>query len=150
MNLEKYPLESKSHTTFEFISVGPSGRIRKIIVFIQIEEQNNRLYNLCFGDWDKTSHLPNDQIVSNNKDSRKVLATVAAAVLEFTKRFPKAIIYAKGSSESRTRLYQMQIASYLTEITNLFQIKGLKNGIWEPFKLGINYEAFLLTRQKSL
>jgi hypothetical protein len=38
----------------------------------------------------------------------------------------------------------MVIAQNIREIDKQFGIQGFKNGIWEDFKNGINYEAFLV------
>ncbi len=49
MKVEKYQLKSESNlTTFEFISEGPKGLIRKKIQFQWTSTPN--LYNLAFGD----------------------------------------------------------------------------------------------------
>jgi hypothetical protein len=52
------------------------------------------------------------------------LATIAATVLEFTKRFPDVMVYAKGSTPARTRLYQIGISANWDEIVNLHTLKG--------------------------
>jgi hypothetical protein len=69
-------------------------------------------FNLFLGDWDEEINSANDFIVSNNQDSQKVLVTVAQIVLDFTKSYPNATIYANGNTPSRTRLYQMGISKY--------------------------------------
>lgn len=103
---------------------------------------------MSFGDWSEKKRKINDLAISNNGDRQKILATVASAVLEFTLFSPDAIIHAKGATPARTRLYQMGIALHFPEIIKLFHIKGLKNGTWETFKSGKNYEAFLLFQNK--
>ncbi len=45
-------------------------------------------------------------LFQNNPDKEKILATVAATVVEFTNHFPYVMVYAKGSNAARTRLYQ--------------------------------------------
>src|SRR5688572_18026618 len=52
----------------------------------------------------------------NNQDRDKILATVAAMVLEFTEHFPEVWVYAQGSTLARTRLYQMGIAAHWDDI----------------------------------
>jgi len=65
---------------------------------------------------------------SNNEDTEKVLATVAATVFGFFKKHPDAIVYATGSTDTRTRLYQMGINKYFSEIEADYHILGeLKN-----------------------
>ena len=150
MNIEKYPCVSKrNHKTFLFESVGPKGAIKKIVSFRLINEQYQNIYNLSFGDRDKTKSGINDRVVSNNGDRTKVLATVALTVREFFKHFPNAIVYVEGSTSSRTRLYQIGISAYLMEIYEFFDIYGFRNGKPEKFRTGMNYEAFLILLNKK-
>jgi hypothetical protein len=76
-----------------------------------------------------------------------VLNTVAIAVADFMGRNPEAQPMAKDSTESRTRLYQINILKNLKDISEMYYVEGLKKGCWESFKNGANYEAFLLTRR---
>ena len=68
-------------------------------------------------------------------------------MIDFTNKFPDAIIYTEGSTPARTRLYQMGIASNLEEISKDFEIEGYIHDAWEPFQKGHNYEAFLARRK---
>jgi len=102
------------------------------------------LYNLCFGDWDEAIHLIDDKSRSNNNDRDKVIATVASTVMSFLKYYPKAIIFAKGSTPARTRLYQMGIWANWQEISILLNIEGYIGGVWHPIQKHINYNAFLV------
>ncbi|MDP4251557.1 MAG: hypothetical protein Q8918_15745 [Bacteroidota bacterium] len=150
MNIEKYPYASKrNHKTFLFKSVGPKGTIKKIVSFRLINEQYQNIYNLSFGDQGKTKSAFNDRVVSNNGDRTKVLATVALTVREFFKHFPNAIAYMRGSTPSRTRLYQMEISAHLMEIYEFFDIYGINYGKPEKFRTGTNYEAFLILLNKK-
>jgi hypothetical protein len=129
---------------YEFVSVGPKGGIKKIIRFTQI---TTNLFNLGFGDLDEKTGEINDIKVTNNNDSRKVLATVASVVQDFTLKNNKAWIGAKGSTRSRTRLYQMGIANHWSAINSEFFVFGLQDGSWQPFKLQNQYDAFLIHRK---
>ncbi len=131
---------------YEFYSEGPKGVIRKVVQFHLIDE-TNYVFNLAFGDWDDEREELNDKIATNNNDRQKVLATVAKTVLDFINAHPKATVVAKGSTASRTRLYQMGIAAFWDEINGLFYIDGYINGHWESFRSKRNYEAFLLERK---
>jgi len=53
-------------------------------------------FNIAFGDEVKERSGLKDKAVSNNKDTEKILATVAATILEFTGYFPDIMVYAKG------------------------------------------------------
>lgn len=54
------------------------------------------------------------------------------------------MVFAQGSTPSRTRLYQIGIASQYEEISLLLYIYGFINDQWEEFRKGCNYEAFLV------
>lgn len=143
-----YELEAdKSLELFEFVSVGNKGKIAKIVQFLQI---SGNLYNLGFGDKDAITGKISDTIVSNNGDSRKVLATVAASVYAFTGKYPNAVIYATGSTKSRTRLYRIGISNNLDEILKDFEVLGLHNGEVEKFRKGVDYQGFFVRRRGKI
>ena len=142
MNLEKYPVVADhDHITYEFLSDGPNGSIKKVVFYQKLEEN---IFNLAFGDWNEREQRINDKVRSNNNDRDKVLATVASTIIDFIKYHPNAVLLAQGSTSARTRLYQMGILEYLDEIGQLFDIIGFTNGTWEPFRKSINYEEFAL------
>ena len=132
---------------FEFISVGEKGEIIKIIQFLQISDNP---YNLGFGDKDAITGEISDIIVSNNGASRKVLATVAASVYAFTTKYSNALVYATGKTKSRTRLYRIGITNNLEEILKDFGVFGLREGQFEEFKKGLEYQGFLVKRRLKL
>ena len=57
------------------------------------------------------------------------------------------MIFAIGSSPSRTRLYQMRISRYFDKILELFMISGLLENHWGEFETDNNYQAFLVKRK---
>lgn len=142
MNLARYAAESDPvHETYEFWSIGPRGRIKKIVVYEQLASD---VYNLSFGDWHGASGIIQDNTRSNNGDRDKILATVANTVLDFLEHHPGVRIVAEGITPGKTRLYQMAINAHFKEITQLFEIKGLTEGLWRSIIQGNNYDAFLL------
>ena len=148
MKYEKYQLESdKKLLLFEFVSVGPKGRIKKIVQYTETNLKD--YYNLGFGDKDEITGELNDLVITNNGDSQQVLATVASTVYAFTEKHPDAWIYAKGSTNVRTRLYRIGITNNLVEIKKDFDVYGLKNDQWHVFRKEIEYKAFLIKRKKS-
>jgi hypothetical protein len=64
--------------TFEFISEGLRGCIIKVVQYTPLHVGN--YYNLGFGDRDLQTGLISDRTVSDNGDSKKVLATVASTL----------------------------------------------------------------------
>jgi hypothetical protein len=148
MKLPKYPLASSDKfTTFEFTSEGMKGLIHKLVRFQQTNVKG--VYNLAFGDKDNTTGDIDDEVVSNNGDSEKVLATVVATVYAFTDQYPNAWIYATGSTKARTRLYRMGITKFLTEVKEDYEILGERDGDWEVFKKNIEYDGFFVRRKKK-
>jgi len=148
MKEEKYSFNRLPESYYyEFFSEGPKGKIKKVVRYRLIEESPNPIYNLGFGDWDNELSDVDDRITTNNLDRQKVLATVADTVLDFTKLHPNALVFAQGSTYSRTRLYQMGISAFWEEIGILFDLEGYYKGEWEPFEKGKNYEAFLIKRK---
>jgi hypothetical protein len=148
MELSKYPLASSDKMlTFEFISEGNKGMIHKLV-----EYQPTNLtgvYNLAFGDKNAGTGKIDDETISNNGDSEKVLATVSNTIYAFTDKYPNAWIYAAGNNKARTRLYRMGISKFHKQVKNDFEIQGeLENG-WEDFELGTDYEGFLFRRKNK-
>lgn len=146
MNLSKYEYLTEANAElFKFTSKGPKGEIKKIILYSQMLEKD--VYNLAFGDYDDVTESINDQIITNNNDSNKVLATVAATLYVFTDKHPNVWIYATGSNSARTRLYRIGITNNFEEIIEDFEIFGLCEDVWLKFEIGKNYEAFLVKRK---
>lgn len=142
MQLSRYTYKiSENFLDYEFSSIGPNGKINKVVRFTEI---GINVYNIGFGDLDEKSGQISDITVTNNRDSRKVLATVAATLHDFMLQHPRALIIAQGSTSSRTRLYRMGITNHWAEIRLEFEVFGLKDNTWEPFQFGKNYEAFLV------
>jgi len=149
MNLERYDFSTnETFLDFEFESEGPKGKIKKIVRYSPQNANGITYFNLGFGDRNEETGKIDDRSVSNNKDRERVLATVAATVLAFTQHFPDVMVYAKGSTQSRTRLYQMGIVANWDEIEPLLEVFGFANGQWERFSKNVNYEAFLVLRKK--
>lgn len=146
MKLPRYQLRSSENLmTFEFNSIGPKGNIVKLI---QYSETNLKgVYNLAFGDKDIHTGQIDDNVISNNGDSEKVLATVVASVYAFTDQHPDAYVYATGSTFARTRLYRMGISKYLDEVIEDFDIYGEFDGDWHPFGREVDYMSFLVKRK---
>jgi hypothetical protein len=106
----KYPVtEDRKTLMFKFFSEGPKGTIEKRIIYYKTKIP--KVYGLGFGDKAQSGSSIDDFIVTNNGDTKKVLATVASTLYTFTEWFPNASIVAKGSTRSRNRLYRMNISN---------------------------------------
>ena len=147
MKYDKYIVEtSASFLKFEFHSEGPKGIIKKLVLYKPFEN-NPDVFNLGFGDEGKNGEI-NDVVVSDNKDSEKILATVALTVYKFYENHPDCFVYVTGSTKARTRLYRMGIVKNLEEILNDFDMFGFVKGVWKPFQKGVDYDAFLIKKKK--
>ncbi len=148
MNLECYKYNTnETFLDFEFASEGPNGKIKKVVRYSPQNANGITYFNLGFGDLNEETGKIEDLAISNNRDKDKILATVAATVLEFTNHFPDVMVYAKGSTLARTRLYQMGIVANWEQIDLLLEVYGFVKGRWEKFKKNSNYEAFLVLRK---
>jgi hypothetical protein len=146
MQLEKYEVrESSEHMGYVFVSIGERGRIVKVVEYAPTN--NTDEYNLGFGDYDLITGTISDMIRSNNGDRDKVLAAVGATAIQFLNWYPDATIFAKGSTSTRTRMYQMGINRFYEEIIKDHCIFGFANGHWEPFEPNKLYEAFRMRRK---
>ncbi|WP_316794104.1 DUF6934 family protein [Pedobacter frigoris] len=150
MNKERYGyISDASGMDFEFFSEGPKGKIKKVVAFTpqNIKIVGRIVYNLGFGDLNPNTGDIDDLSVSNNNDRDKVLATVAALTWEFTFHHPYAFVHARGSTISRTRLYQIAISANLNELKKVFYIYGFKDDEWSEFEKNVNYVAFIALRR---
>ena len=103
---------------------------------------------MAFGDVDEATDEFDDFVVSNNGDTEKVLATVASTIYLFSKKYPDAVIYAKGSSPIRTRLYRISISNNFEALNEQFDVFGLSDGIgWNRYEKNKNYSAFFIKRK---
>ena len=148
MDNTNYEIEiSSSHLIYEFLSSGPKGQIKKQVVF-KPTKANPNIYNLGFGDVRIDGKI-DDKVITNNKDSRTVLTTVALTLFKFFEKYPDAYVFAIGSTKSRTRLYQIGISNNLGKANLDFEIYGSKNKAWELFRKGVSYDAFLVKRKNT-
>lgn len=147
MRYEKYTVIADEYSmTFEFLSEGPRGLIRKRIQYQPTDREN--VYNLAFGDVSAETDDFDDSVVSQNDDAEKVLATVASTIYVFTDRYPKAIIFAIGSTSTRTRLYRIGISKNLEEFRADFDIYGLTNDyFWVKYEKNESYIAFYVKKK---
>ena len=150
MFLERYEYKkSETFGQFFFHSDGPKGRIRKVVMYRYLGKIDGfHQFSVGFGDYNLTSGKISDLTVTDNKDLEKVLATVAATAIEFTRSIRKCKLSITGSTLARTRLYQMKIAAYYDNISELFDIEGETEKGWEKFERGKSYLGFRFKRIK--
>lgn len=134
---------------YDFVSIGPKGEVPKRVCLSWIGGTGDRIYSLSFGDLDKVSGAIDDRAKTNNSDRRKVLATVAAAIMDFLHAWPRVRVMAVGNTPVRNRLYQIALVSVLDQIGDQFILLGSCCGEWELFRKGINYDAFMVMRRHT-
>lgn len=133
----------------KFYSSGKSGDFElRMLITREKGSLDVKDLNLGFGVWNNDTKDIDDEIETKNGDMQQILATVANRALEFLSRYPEAEIFAKGSTASRTRLYQMEIAKIIDEVPDGLRIEGLVSNDdigFINFQKGINFDAFLLS-----
>lgn len=150
MKYEKYDnvLASSDKLEFQFESEGPKGKIKKVVQFVQT--QNEIIYNLAFGNLNKDGSI-DDETTNDNKDRNKILATVAAIIYEFTANYPDKTVFFCGTTSERTRLYRMALTLNLEELKKDFRIYGVLKGMdsFEQvlFCKGADYFGFMVKRK---
>lgn len=152
----KYDLYRNTDTTiFEFKSIGTNGEITKVIVFNAT--QTEEIYNLAFGDLIynevQKKYILDDSTITDNGDRNIILATVARSVYIFTEKYPEKVVFFKGSTLARTRLYRRAISINLEELSETFIIFGaIKNEfgniITVPFKPNGDFLGFIIKRKE--
>lgn len=147
MNQPRYPVQgSHDRLQFEFISEGTKGQIAKRVEYTYVPEYG--FWNLGFGDYNPATGNIDDQIVSDNGDGRKVLATVVFTLNEFLALNPHSTVFFSGSTDQRTRVYGWAIVQYWQDIFDELIVYGLtEDGDQEPFIPRRDYIGFLITRK---
>lgn len=137
-----FPKVSSNVFIYEFTSIGSKGIIVKVVQFQQTANRN--IYNLAFGNREENGSI-DDLATTNNNDRNKVLATVAAIVLQFTLHHPGCYIFFSGSTKARTRLYRIAISLNHHELSKTLNIWGLHEEIGlELFNSKHTYTGFLI------
>ena len=148
MEWDAYKLD-KEDLVYKFYSEGHRGKIAKVIRFQEFRNLGRNVFNLAFGDFDEVTNKMDDAAISNNGDQLKILHTVAKSIIDFLRSRPNAFILIRGSSSSRTRLYQMKIAGFWAEVSEQFEILGEYGTEWLPFQKGVNFKRFLVYKKTS-
>ncbi len=82
-------------------------------------------------------------------DVEKVLATVIQTIHTFLATRPTATVAFAGSTDARTRLYQIAIVRELSKVESAFVLQGYLNGAFENFVPGTVYAAFAIRLKQS-
>jgi hypothetical protein len=148
MKYEMYTdlIESTDLRVFEFKSIGKYGCISKRIAFVPTDLPS--VYNLVFGDVNENNEI-DDFSISDNGDRNKILATLVNVIRLYTDKYPERLIYFRGSTKERTRLYRMAVGLNLEELSKKFEIYGEVDGGMDfvPFYKNMKISGFLVKRK---
>lgn len=144
MDQPKYEFKRTNELHFDFISVGKKGEIHKRVTFIELQYG---FFNMGLGDLNPVTAEVDYFSVSDNGDRNTVLATVSEIIESFFELYPSHTIYFKGTSNSRTRLYQIAINHFYDELSERFHILGELDDKMTRFKRNTNYKSFLILKK---
>lgn len=147
MRLEKYDKFLWQKDVYWFVSVGKQGDIYKGVLFQSLPSHSNR-FNLAMGDINLQTGLVEFDELSGNGDARKVFATVADIIDDYTAIYPEREIFVSGNTTDKKRSYSFMTGWYLHEIKIAFQIWGAdEDGEFKPFEKDKIYDAILVKRK---
>ena len=102
MQLPRYnALANTTHTTYEFLSSGKKGIIKKVVQYTEIAPG---VFNLGFGDWDEIEQVVKDHLRTNNGDREKVLATLAGTVIDFMLYHSHVVLFRARRNTSKNKI----------------------------------------------
>ncbi|HTJ12210.1 MAG TPA: hypothetical protein VL547_09305 [Dinghuibacter sp.] len=116
-----YTYKRDEVSRYTFISVGKS-RIIKEVKFDTTPEPN--VYYLAFGDLLEDGSM-DDMANSNNGDMVKVMATLVAILKDFLAWYPHATVYFRGSTPTRTALYNRILRMHYEMFTKEYVVIAL-------------------------
>lgn len=144
MDQPKYEFKRTNELHFDFISIGKKGEIHKRVTFIEL---HYGFFNMGLGDLNPETAEVDYFSVSDDGDRNTVLATISDIIESFFDLYPSNTIYFKGTSKSRTRLYQIAINHYYDELSARFHILGELDDKMTRFKRNTNYKSFLILKK---
>ncbi len=133
---------------FEFLSAGKKPIIKRIL-FTEMDTPG--FYNLALGSIIRNGIIDyRDE--SNNGDIIRIFSTIVICIKIFTERFPECIIFFKGNTEQKTRVYNEILRKYYIDFLTEFAIFGVSitdENITtaEEFSVSKTYSGFLVKRK---
>lgn len=146
MRLSKYEISLLQKDVYWFVSTGKQGDVYKGVLFQPLPDYNR--FNLAMGDINLQSGQIEFEELTGNGDARKVFATIAEIVNEYTAIYPEREIFVSGNTDDKKRSYSFMIAWYLEEITEDFDVwEAEEGGEFEAFEKDKAYDAILVKRK---
>lgn len=177
MGTNAYKKEEQYHKgrlRFYFDSIGRT-KISKVIEYAPLGIWSGLdAYNLGFGDYDKATNDIIDNTISNNGDNRTVFTTVLNSVPDFFTRFPKAVVFVRGSDSTkkfieecketckrkcvedeckkagrRIAIYRGYVDENFDELSKTYQFWGVIKHTKTPeiYKVAKDYEVILVSKK---
>ncbi|HEX2847729.1 MAG TPA: hypothetical protein VHN59_14365 [Chitinophagaceae bacterium] len=110
--------------------------------------KSDGVFILAFGNLNEDGTI-DDKVINNNGDRNKIIATVVAAVHDFTHHYPDKFVAFLGSTKERNRLYRGVLSIYLAQWRQNYTIWGLKeNNGFELFEKSKSYSGYLIKRKR--
>ncbi|MFN0050013.1 MAG: DUF6934 family protein [Cytophagales bacterium] len=141
MNKKGYLLIKNEEFVYSFVSVGKNGEIIKVIIFQKIEPL---VFNLVLSDFDPYTQLLLDNVVSNNNDIAKIMATVVQAVVLFLNSNINGTVYLEANSIQKNLLYNRIFTSYYIQMNENYLIRGQIGEKVEDYQIGKIYNSFYI------
>ncbi|TKK66634.1 hypothetical protein FC093_16490 [Ilyomonas limi] len=142
MNQPFYTFYSSNQALlFDFSSIGKN-IISKAVIYTRTDIPD--LYTLALVDVYNDGTF-DDIVVSDNGDMVKILVTVFKTLSVFFTHYPNAAVAFSGSTPARTRLYRIAISHELDNITKVYDIWGINNNSFQPFRRNTPYTGFLIS-----
>ncbi|QRR02106.1 DUF6934 family protein [Dyadobacter sandarakinus] len=140
-----YPfITNAGKTRFCFESVGKGKTVQKLVVYTLLTK-DPPLYNLALGDSEDGNDF-DDEVITNNGDMPKVIATVIRTLLKMLAKHQNASVYLAGNSRAKTRLYRIIINRKLAELKKYYEIYGVEDLEPEIYIPGKEYRAFIIKK----
>jgi hypothetical protein len=138
-----YDLKSSADKLRFFFESKGKKNIPKAIIYTPIEGYDDA-FELSFGDITDDGYI-DFMSESHNQDLEMVLATVISTIDVFFEKYPYALVYFRGSTPARTRLYRAIIAKQMQKLKLSHHVFGLKNdGLTEDFDKNNVYIGYLI------
>ena len=149
MNDDSYNISEAGNDSYEFISIGKKELLKRVI-FSKMDYPDNT-YNLALATVVNKNSLDFED-KSNNGDIVKVFSTIIVCVSIYTDKYPDRIIFFKGNTNQKTKIYNEILKKHFKEFSKIFNIFGMiidddEQSVAEEFKLSKNYSGFFIKKK---
>ncbi len=127
MAQNSYALFKQSEVFYWFISTGPNGDIPKGVFLTPADVPAvSNPFNLGLADYVNDEWT--DENITNNRDTSRIMETIASVIIDFMSKFPDRRIYVYDNTEAKRRLYQRYASNNLDRINKNYHLYGKEYG----------------------